>query len=799
LPPASLLPLPAHGIHDRAPARAWEDAFPLGNGRHGALAFCDPWHETVIVTHHTLTWPQAPGDPDDDAMPPPLADRLEQARDMLLRGESSAALAQFTAGWPGGSPRSFHPAFAVRVSSATQGVPRDYIRTLDFTTGLASAAWAGWRRSCFVSRADDVVVQRVQVPDGASLHISHDVRLPGSPPGLTASCRVHRAGPNGQGDLVAVVRVAYPDSAADCGGYTGITRVIAWGPERRCRPGRDGSILVTGARDVLLLTRAIAHPAGSAGFRQDSGLAAIEAGYDPLFRAHAALHLQAYGTVHLDLGAAPPDRALPVGELLERQARRPDVPQPALLEKLFDSGRYLLLAASGLLPPRLPGLWQGDWHAAWSGAITCNANLNLQLAGAVTNQVPAAVHALAGMIGRHLPDWRVNARRIFGARGIAAPAHSDGSNGRNYHFAEDYPHHLWTAGADWLLVPLLDYVDASGDEEFLRAAVLPVLTELALFYEDFLVRSDAAGRVVFVPSYSPENAPGGWSAAAVNATMDIAAARHALTAAADACARLGVEGGPGQSAQRWRRLAARLPGYRVNGDGALAEWAWPPEQSGRPPLLDSYQHRHISHLYPVWPLREITAADTPELAAAARRALELRGAQDRSAHGYLHKALVAARLGDADLAGKFLAALTGGRFFFRSLMSSHYPRQEVYNADAACALPAILTQMLVGSAPPGDRGPGRIDLLPAVPAFLAAGRLTGIRTLTRVAVTELRWDLGAGSAAAVLTSDIDQKINLSWAGAATRVIPLCGGQAVRVVLDDGVKRFDCGGSDADTG
>jgi hypothetical protein len=266
--------------------------------------------------------------------------------------------------------------------------------------------------------------------------------------------------------------------------------------------------------------------------------------------------------------------------------------------------------------------------------------------------------------------------------------------------------------------------------------------------------------------------------------------------------RLGVEDGPGQGAQRWRQLAARLPCYRVNGEGALAEWAWPPEQSRRPPLLDSYQHRHVSHLYPVWPLREITVADTPELAAAARRALELRGAQDDSAHGYLHKALVAARLGEADLAGKFVAALTGGGFFFRSLMSSHYPRQQVYNADAACALPGVLTQMLIDSAPPCDRRPGRIGLLPAVPGFLAAGRLTGVRTLTRVVVTELRWDLGAGSATAVLTSDTDQEIELSWAGGATRVVPLTSGQAVRIVLDDGVKRFDSGesgGSDADTG
>jgi DNA-binding LacI/PurR family transcriptional regulator len=798
----SPLPLPAHGIVDRAPARAWEDAFPLGNGRHGALAFGDPWHETVIITHHALI---KPADSGDVEAPPLLAGRLREVRDLLLHGESAAALARFTAGWPERSPRSFHPAFAVRVSSRTRGEPPGYLRTLDFTTGLASAAWPGWRRFCFVSRAGDVVVQRIQAPPGTSLTISHDVRLPGAPPDLTVSCQVHRTG---AGELVAVVRVTYPGGR---GGYTGITRVITDPPDESSRPSPNGSIgtiQVSGARDVLLLTQITVPALPDAPETPDSwrpepmksGFHGVSAPYERLFCDHAARHREAYGAVHLDLGAAREDRALPVSELLERQARRPGVPEPALLEKLFDSGRYLLLAASGLLPPRLPGLWQGDWHAAWAGAITGNANLNLQLAGAVTNQVPAAIHALAGMIGRHLPDWRVNARRIFGVRGIAAPAHSDGGDGRNYHFAEDYPHHLWTAGADWLLVPLLDHVDATGDEEFLRSAVLPALTELALFYEDFLAGSadvsPSSERVIIVPSYSPENAPGGWSGAAVNATMDIAAARHALTAAADACERLGVEDGPGQGVQRWRRLAARLPGYRINGDGVLAEWAWPPASSGRPTLPDSYQHRHVSHLYPVWPLRDITVADTPELAAAARRALELRGAQDGSAHGYLHRALAAARLGDAELAGGFVAALTGGGFFYRSLMSSHYPRCQVYNADAACGLPGVLTQLLVDSAPPLRDRPGRIELLPAVPAFLAAGRLTGVRTLTRVLVTELRWDLRAGLATAALTSDTDQAVELSCAGSPARTMTLAAGQTVRVGLDYGldneVKRFDRG-------
>jgi hypothetical protein len=160
-------------------------------------------------------------------------------------------------------------------------------------------------------------------------------------------------------------------------------------------------------------------------------------------------------------------------------------------------------------------------------------------------------------------------------------------------------------------------------------------------------------------------------------------------------------------------------------------------------------------------LHEITVAGTPALAAAALRALRARGTQDDSAHGYLHKALAAARLRDADLAGQLLAALTARGFFFRSLMSSHYPKQAVYNADAACALPGVLTEMLVDSVPADETGPGRIELLPAVPDFLQSGRLTGARTLLGVRVAELSWDTAAGRAMAVLLSAADCEADVS--------------------------------------
>ena len=647
---------------DTAPADCWEDAFPVGNGRHGALVHGRPGADTAVVTHHRLVWPDAPARPDG---PPDLEGRLPRVRDLLLAGESRRALELFTSDGPRYHPRLFHPAFAVSLRDEPAGaaaaagsghgtsghgtgvnrVPDGYRRTLNYRAGFAAATWRGRRHACFVSRVRDLVVQQVRgtLPD---LVVEVDARLPGAPPGLRVTGHVDE---RSAGDAVIMTTAEYPGQGR--GGYAGATRVVAGagGVVTAC-PGRGtrADVHVTGCRELTLLTRVeVFRDCAGLGAARDRALAAVTGA--PAYRRglllaeHARAHARAFGGVSLDLGAPAAERRMDIGQLLARQAERPDQPLPALLEKLFDSGRYLLQSASGLLPSRLTGLWQGDWNPAWSGAITTDANLGLQLAGAVTTGVPDAVDAVANLVREQLPDWRVNARRLFGARGIVAPAHTDGVSGLCTHFAPRWPLHMWTAAADWLLVPLLDEALARCDPGYAARHAGPALRELAAFYEDFLTRTDSDGHVIFAPSYSPENEPGGWTPAAVNATMDIAAARHALLAAADAEADRGA-------ARRRRELADQLPPYRVTPNGALAEWAWPPEGTGRPPLPANDEHRHVSHLYPVWPLHEITVAGTPALATAALEALRSRGAQDDSAHGYLHKALAAARLRDPGLA-----------------------------------------------------------------------------------------------------------------------------------------------------
>ncbi|MFJ7074398.1 glycosyl hydrolase family 95 catalytic domain-containing protein [Streptomyces sp. NPDC098781] len=724
---------PVHGTWEPAPAARWEDAFLSGNGRHGIMMFGDPNADRVIVNHHTLVRPNG----GEHARPPLLAAELPYLQDRLLAGDTTAA-EDFTDGRELQWVQPFHPAFEIRLRRPDRHEePGVHRREVDFTTGVITARRGGLLGEAFVSRADDVVVHRVTGP-GLTTDVTMDPRLPGAPHDLAVG---HGAVLTPEGALLNL-RVRYPGSDR---AYTGVTlALVTGGRTHTSLPG----IRVEGARTLLLLTRVRRHTGELDVLAEARALRALlpeGAGDDPyarLLARHTALHRPAYLRAGLDLGGDAAERALPGSELL----RRPK--SPALLERLFAAGRYHLLSAAGMLPPRLTGLWTGDWNTAWSGAFTTDANLNLQTASAAAAALPEVTEAHAALVQGQLDDWRDNARAIFGTRGVVAPAHTDGESGHLYHFGRAYPLHLWTAGADWLLKPLVDHDETRGEHDPRTAATL---AEVARFYEDFLTRTDGDGRLVVVPSYSPENRPANASWGTVNAAMDLSAAGHALRTAA----RYHPE-----DADRLRALADRLPPHRVNEDGALSEWAWPG-------LRDNYDHRHLSHLYGVWPLEEITPYDTPDLAAAAHRALELRGAENDSAHGHLHHALIAARLRDGDRVAHALDQVLGGDFFHACLMSSHYPHRDVYNADAAHTLPAVLIEMLVQSTP------DRLVLLPALPPSLPAGRLRGIRTRFGAEV-DLTW--APGGARAVLKPSRTVRVELRTSTGAAQPLDLTAGE-----------------------
>ncbi len=699
----------AHRIHDTAPADDWTDAFLTGNGELGLMVHGRPHAERIVVNHHRLVLPNGTR----DARAPELAGRMPHIRALVLAGRRAEAARLLTGGRELEWTQSFHPGYALTVDAAP-GPVRDYRRDTDFTTGEVTVEWSGGRRRCFASRADGVAVLHL---DQGDCVVGATGELPGKPADVVYEHAAYRS----DGLVFLRVRARYPD-AGGAYGFEGLTLL-------------RGDVTVDGdrvrVRGPALLTTLVDRP-GAPPWRtraSEGRLAALTGDYDTLLARHVLRHRGPYTRVGLDLGVPAADRALPVGELLARQAAAPDRLDPALLERLFHSGRYLLFSASGVLPPRLTGLWLGSWDAAWAGDFTTDANLNLQLAGANVGALPEVTAAHARLVAAQVDHWRANAHAVYGARGLLAPSRTDGEHGHLFHVHPDWPFTAWLAGADWLLHPLHEHHLVTGEP---LGEVAGWLAEVADFFADVLTVVD--GRPALVPSYSPETGPyddtGRVAPVAVNATMDVAAARHALRLAAE------VTG-----TDRW--AGVRPPGYLVDGRGALAEWAWPGSTGDE-------DHRHVSHLYPVWPLHEIDPDDTPELAAAAHRALTLRGDENRSAHGSLHRALAAARLRDGELVAANLRKILGADMFFRSLMSAHNPGRTTYNADAAHALPAVLIESLVQSHP------GTLRLLPAPLPGLSSGTLRGITCRGRVTVEELTWT--PGRVRARLVSPVAQRV-----------------------------------------
>ncbi len=730
---------PMHRIRDLEPAARWEDAFLSGNGEYGIMVHGHPWSERVVFNHHRFVLPNGTR----DARPPKIAAKIEEVRDLVLADRRAEAGRLLSGGAPMLWPQSFHPGFAMTLDAdrADQDAP-DYFRETDFATGEVTVHWAGKpQRRAFVSRADAVVVQHLSGDAETVIGLTGD--LPHRPEDVGYATTAYENG----GLAFLRIRGTYPQDQGAYG-FEGLTLVLG-------NAAVDGDrITVTG--DALLLTKlARSDEPGWRTAELEAGLLALcDNGYEALLERHAALHTPAYERMRLDLDASADERERPVGELLDLQRADPSTMSPALLELLFHSGRYLLLSSSGVLPPRLTGLWLGEWGAAWAGDFTTDANVNLQMAGANIGALPEVAAAYADLIYSQIRDWQTNARDIYGARGILAPSRTDGEHGHLFHFNDEFPWAAWIPGADWLLYPLYEHYLVTGEG---LDALRTWLVEAARFFEDFLTRTDEAGNAVFVPSFSAETGPDDASGrpvyAAVNATMDIAAARHAFTLANEAT-----------GSDEWNGILDRLPSYLVDERGALAEWAWPGYTADE-------EHRHISHLYPVWPLHELTPSDTPALAEAARRALVLRGDENLSAHGSLHRALVAARLKDGELAYGNLGKIVGNDMFHRSLMSSHNPHLHIYNADAAHTLPGVLIELLV------DSQPGLVDLLPALPEAVPRGTIHGVACRGRVTVEKLGW--GPHGVWARLRSPVAQDVTVFYLGE-QQTVHLPAGEQVSV-------------------
>jgi hypothetical protein len=749
----------APGFFSTTRASNWEECLIAGNGRVGALVHGDPVNEVVTLSHERLFLPlTAP-------MPPvQMATVLDAVRADLLAGrfEEAAALPVRLADEAGyGGFRwtdPFVPAFDLHIAQPSLGSVKDYRRGVHFDTGVVEVTWSDDRgafsRDLFVSRPDDVVVARVV---GATPgRVDCTVALSPTPPSPgTPAEAAYRAGIRellvGREGAMLTIEARFAHSwGHSVTGYRAIARVEANGGTAQVQP--DG-VAVTGADSVMILVllEVLTDRAACSFAELGARLAALEANYTLLLERHGREHAELFGRTRLDLGGA----AISGASSEHWLARARSVVEPALVQMEFDAGRHAIISSVGQLPPNLQGVWTGTYVPPWSSDYTMNGNIQCALAGLLSTRMSELLLPYFDYIESMMDDFRENARALFGCRGIFLPARTS-THGLANHFDEDYPHEFWTAGAGWAARLYFDYWQYTGDQEFLIRRALPFMEEAASFYQDFLIEGPD-GRMLFVPSLSPENTPtGSPSQAAVNATMDIAVAKGLFRSLLEVGTEAQV---PDDKMHTWRALLDKLPPYPVDADGALAEWGW----SG---LRNNDAHRHASHLYPLFYEPDPEVVGDPRLRRAAQAAIEARlrwrksnDPGGRMAFGLVQLGMAAAHLGLAELAYQVLTQLAT-RYWRPSLVSTH-DAGSIFNVDLCGGLPALVTEMLVQSSRDA------VLLLPALPGAWPSGSIDGVACRGQVTVEHLSW--GPLGLTAVLRSSRPMSLRVALPDSASRI------------------------------
>jgi len=623
----------------------------------------------------------------------------------------------------------FHPGFELKIKLPAAGEVRDYWRAEDFQTGEVAVHWrddrGSFERRLFVSRPADVIVLALRGPGAGRLTCTLAV------PAITN--RLVESQPVTDRDGMACHNV-YRNGK---GGYDSALRVVCRGGQAAC----DGEQISIRAADEVLVLMRIApwKQAGESNLPAlRAALAQVPADYGRLLAPHAAAHGAIFNRVALDLNGGA-DRKQPTEVLLERAAKE-GKPAPALLEKMYDAGRYMFICASGERPPNLQGIWTGTWKPDWSGDYTLDTNLQAAIGSALSANMAEGLEPYFRLLEEFIPDCRENARKMYGCRGILT--NSRASNNclmLHWGWAGGWPGQFWTAGAGWLSHWFYDYYLYTGDRKFLAERAVPYLKEVALFYEDFLFVDDT-GKYRFSPAYSPETDTGD------NPTMDVAVAKEVLRNLVSACEALNIEPA---NVRKWQAMLARMPAYRINEKGELSEWCDPGH-------AEQYGHRHHSGLYPVFQSHELTPEADPALWQAARAMVtaKIRSNGEQSSFGRMQAGLAAAYLGMGEEAYGRLAIMATRRSMYPSLITSHEPDDRIFNTDGNGSIPELVNSMLVFSLP------GRLDLLPALPEAWPRGAISGLRARGALAIDRLAWDRPAGRIQLELTAASNQTLTV---------------------------------------